>query len=84
MTEIVVEGSNQEIAQAISRMPSPVVKAILVVENGQSACGASAEDAWTQDFRRWAASHRQPPHAVDDSRESIYQDRLKCSLKLEP
>ena len=77
MAEIVIKGSNQEIAQAISRMRCPIVRANLVVEDAHSTNGPSTEDAWTQDFRRWAAGHRQRPLAVDDSRESIYQDRLK-------
>jgi hypothetical protein len=32
-------------------------------------------EEWVKSFRRWVESHRDVPHPVDDSRESIYEGR---------
>jgi hypothetical protein len=69
--EIIVQGSAEEIARKIAEFPGKIVKAILVVE-----AGSTEDDAWTRDFRRWAASHKPAPTSVDYARETIYGDRL--------
>ncbi len=89
--EIIVEGSPQEIAQKIAGFPGQILRAILVVETlpatkgresatslvpQRDAAQREADDAWSRDFRTWAASHKPVKFAIDDGRDSIYADRL--------
>jgi acyl transferase domain-containing protein len=50
----------------------------LAVEStaSSSVAGLSVEE-WLAQFRAWVASHRPLSTFVDDSRESIYEDRAK-------
>ena len=74
--EIVVQGTTQEIARTIAEFPGKILKAILVVEENAAVGSGQEEDAWTHDFRRWAASHKPAESAVDYSRETLYKERL--------
>ncbi len=37
-------------------------------------------EAWAEEFRRWAESHRRLPQEADDRRESIYEGRGEADL----
>ncbi len=58
----------QSLAQQVERTPIPD-------EEDQTKPKETAEQ-WIARLRAWAASHKALDHEVDDSRESIYPDRI--------
>ena len=44
-------------------------------QRDQRATDSLTARDWCERFDSWAASHRDLPHAADDSREGIYSDR---------
>jgi hypothetical protein len=80
--DIIMEGSAQELAAQIVKLQGKFRATLSATDQFRppppaTANGNGKEDAWTKDFRQWAASHRPSKGGVDTSRDLIYADRLE-------
>jgi hypothetical protein len=80
MTEMVYEGTWEEIAQASERFRGKRLRVSILPEENGAVCErpfyeTATPEEWVREFRNWAESHGRDTPALSDeaiSRESIY------------
>ncbi len=75
----IIEGTWEEIQQHSKELAGHRL-IVTVVDSHQSAQDTLSPEEWATRLRQWAESLPAVSHFVDDSRESIYADRLDRQL----
>jgi hypothetical protein len=74
----IFEGSKEQIAQEVARIPGEVLRAVVYIAeptDKRSFGAGEAGDPWTRAFRATLDNAVILGHDVNDTRESIYQGR---------
>jgi hypothetical protein len=74
----ILEGTWEDVVKHASELAGHHLKVIVMDKSGPlSSQFELSPEEWVARFRKWATSGPPITHFVDDSRDTIYQDRLK-------
>jgi hypothetical protein len=73
----IFEGTWEEVARHGAELAGRHVKLMVMEEVPESTQTTLSPEAWVASLREWALNRPPTTHFVDDSRDSIYEDRLK-------